>query len=176
MQLGILLYLTGGIINPFSILIIAPVIISASYLMALWTILLSTFSIIIIIFINFQYVHLNWHDTFIIPNLYQQGLVISLILALVFIAIYAYLFANSSRKISTALAEAKLQLSNQKTITEVSSLGAAAVHELSSPLNTIFLVLNDFLKDKTLISNTNVLQDIELLKSEAERCKEILFK
>jgi len=176
LQLGVLLFLTGGIFNPFVILILAPVIISASYLPVLWTVLLSSFSIILIIIINFNFIPLEWDQEFLIPSIYNHGLIIALIITIIFIAVYAYLFANSSRKISQALSETKLQLSNQKKITEVGSLSAAAVHELSTPLNTIFLVLNDLLKDKILIKDKNLLNDVELLKSQAQRCKEILLK
>jgi len=175
-QLGILLYLTGGIFNPFCILIIAPVIISASYLPVFWTVILSFFSIIVILFINLIYIPIEWQGIFLIPNIYKQGLVSALIITIVFIAVYAYLFASSSRKISAALSETKLQLSNQKKITEVGSLSAAAVHELSTPLNTIFLILNDFQKNKKLIKDLDILKDIKLLKSQAERCKEILLR
>ena len=175
-QLVLLLYLTGGVFNPFCILIIAPVIISASYLPVFWTIILSFCSIILILFINIIYIPLEWQGIFLIPNLYKQGLLFALIIAIIFIAVYAYLFASSSRKISAALAETKLQLSNQKKITEVGSLSAVAVHELSTPLNTIFLILNDFLKEKKLIKDLDILKDIELLKSQAERCKNILLR
>ena len=175
-QLGLLLFLTGGILNPFSILILAPVIISASYLQALWTVFLSSFSIILILTINFNFIPLNWNQAIFIPKIYNNGLVIALIITIIFIAVYAYLFASSSRKILQALSETKLQLSNQKKITEVGSLSAAAVHELSTPLNTIFLVLNDFLKDKILLKNKRLLRDVELLKSQAERCREILLR
>ena len=64
----------------------------------------------------------------------------------------------------------------KKKITEVGSLSAAAVHELSTPLNTIFLVLNDLLKEKILIKDKNLLKDVKLLKSQAERCREILLR
>ena len=175
-QLGFLLYLSGGIFNPFCILIIAPVIISASYLPSFWTVILSFFSIILILFINIFYIPIEWEGTFLIPNLYNQGIVIALIISIIFIAVYAYLFANSSRKISAALSETKLQHSNQKKITEVGSLSAAAVHELSTPLNTIFLILNDFRRNKKLIKDLDILKDIELLKSQADRCKEILLR
>ena len=62
----------------------------------------------------------------------------------------------------------------KKKITEVGSLSAAAAHELGTPLNTIFLILNDLLKEKKLVEDKNILKDIRLLKSQAERCKEIL--
>ncbi len=174
LQLGFLLFLTGGIINPFSILILAPVITSASYLPALMTVILSTISIIIIITLNFIYTPLDLGPKFFLPNLYSFGLVASLIITVIFIAIYAYLFASSSRKISNALSVSKLQILNQKKMTEVGSLSAAAAHELGTPLNTIFLILNDLLKEKKLIEDKNIAKDIVLLKSQAERCKEIL--
>ena len=174
LQLGFLLFLTGGIINPFSILILAPVITSASYLPALMTVILSTISIIIIILLNFYFIPLNLGDEFYLPDIYSFGLVSSLIITVIFIAIYAYLFASSSRKISNALSISKLQILNQKKISEVGSLSAATAHELGTPLNTIFLVLNDLLKEKKLIEDKNIVKDIILLKSQAERCKEIL--
>ena len=175
LQLGILLFLTGGIINPFSILILAPVITSASYLPALLTVILSSISILIIITLNFYFIPLSLGNEFILPKIYNFGLVSALIITIIFIAIYAYLFASSSRKISNALSASRLQLLNQKKITEVGSLSAAAVHELSTPLNTIFLILNDFLKNKKLNEDDDVVKDIILLKSQAERCREILL-
>jgi len=175
-QLVALIYLTGGIFNPFIILIIAPIIISASYLPALWTIILSLYSILLILFINYNFISLDWKEDFITPNLYKIGILIAIIITIIFIAIYAYLFASSSRKISEALSETKLKLSNQKKTTEVAYLSAAAVHELSTPLNTIFLVLNDFIKDRIFTNNTELMKDVKLLKSQAERCKDILLR
>ena len=174
LQLGFLLFLTGGIINPFSILILAPVITSASYLPALMTVVLSAISISIIIILNFYFIPLDLGAEFYLPEIYSFGLVASLIITVIFIAIYAYLFASSSRKISNALSVSKLQILNQKKMTEVGSLSAAAAHELGTPLNTIFLIINDLLKEKILIDNKNIAKDIILLKSQAERCKEIL--
>ena len=173
-QLGFLLFLTGGIINPFSILILAPVITSASYLPALMTVILSTISIIIIVILNFYFVPLDLGSKFYLPEIYSFGLVTALIITVIFIAIYAYLFASSSRKISNALSISKLQILNQKKITEIGSLSAAAAHELGTPLNTIFLILNDLLKEKKLIEDKNIVKDIILLKSQAERCRQIL--
>ena len=175
-QLVGLLYLTGGIFNPFIILILAPIIISASYLSAFWTILLSLYSILLILIINFNFIPLNWDQNFITPSIYNFGILIALIITMIFISIYAYLFASSSRKISSALSETKLKLFNQKKTTEVAYLSAAAVHELSTPLNTIFIILNDLLKEKVFVKNTILMKDIELLKSQADRCKEILLR
>ncbi len=176
LQLGILLFLTGGIVNPFSILILAPVITSASYLPALLTVILSSISILIIIILSINFIPLDLAENFTLPEIYNFGLVASLVITIIFIAIYAYLFASSSRKISNALSASKLQILNQKKITEVGSLSAAAAHELGTPLNTIFLILNDLLKDKNLKQDPNIIKDINLLKSQAERCREILQK
>ncbi|PPR46158.1 MAG: Sensor histidine kinase RegB [Alphaproteobacteria bacterium MarineAlpha5_Bin8] len=175
-QLAILLYLTGGIYNPFLLLLIAPIIISASYLKIIYSVLLSFLSIIIVILLNFYYIKINWLDEFTVPGLYTFGLVLSLIISLIFIAVYVYIFADSSRGISEALNETKIALSNQKKISEIGSLSAAAVHELSTPLNTIFLVLDDLKNNKIFIENIEIKKEVELIKSQAERCKEILFK
>ncbi len=174
-QLGVLLYLNGGILNPFSMLVLAPVIISATYLKSSLTVFLSLYSIFLLIILRYFFIPLSWKNDFVIPTLYNNGLIISLIVTIIFIAVYTYLFASSSRKISKALAETKLQLNNQKKITEIGSLSAAAVHELSTPLNTIFLILNDLLKEKIFINNPNLLKDVTLLKSQAERCSDILL-
>ena len=174
LQLGFLLFLTGGVINPFSILILAPVITSASYLPALMTVILSSISILIIILLNFYFIPLDLGPRFFLPEIYSFGLISALIITVIFIAIYAYLFASSSRQISNALSTSKLQILNQKKMTEVGSLSAAAAHELGTPLNTIFLILSDLLKEKKLIEDKNIVKDIKLLKSQADRCKEIL--
>ena len=84
LQLGFLLFLTGGIVNPFSILIVAPVITSASYLPALMTVTLSIISIIIIILLNFYFVPLNLGVEFFLPEIYSFGLVVSLIITVIF--------------------------------------------------------------------------------------------
>ena len=172
-QLALLLYLTGGIYNPFSLLLIAPVIISASYLKIGYSIFLSLLSIIIVFSISFFYVEIDWSEQFVIPKLFTNGLILSLIIAIIFIAVYVYILANSFRKISNALNQTQIALINQKKISEIGSLSAAAVHEFSTPLNTIFLVLGDLKKEK--IIRDNLKSEILLLETQANRCKEILF-
>ena len=172
-QLAILLYLTGGIYNPFCLLLIAPVIISASYLKISYSVLLSLFSIIIVFCLSFFYIEISWHENFIAPKLFTNGLVLALIISIIFIAVYVYILANSSRKISKALNQTQIALINQKKVSEIGSLASAAVHELSTPLNTIFLVLGDLKKEK--IINDNLKSEILLLETQANRCKEILL-
>ena len=175
-QLAILLYLTGGIYNPFSLLLIAPLIISASYLHFIFSIILSATSILVVIFISFFFIEIDWPGDFIVPNLFTYGLLLSLIISLIFIAVYVYIFATSSRNISKALNQTQIALFNQKKLSEVNSLSAAAVHELSTPLNTIFLILNDFRSNEFVYKSTKIKKEVDLLKSQADRCKNILLK
>ena len=174
-QLGILLYLTGGIYNPFSLLLIAPLIISASYLPIAYSIGLLFLSIWSVILISNFYLPIEWNASFNVPKVFRYGLTLSLIISLIFISIYVYLFANSSRRISKALSQTRSTLANQKKISEIGSLSAAAVHELSTPLNTIFLVLNDLREEESVKNNNDIKKEVDLLKSQAERCRNILL-
>ena len=176
LQLVVLLYLTGGIYNPFALLLIAPLIISASYLPIVFSIILLSFSIVTVIFLSKFYIAINWFGDFQVPNLFTYGLILSLIISFIFITIYAYLFASSSRDISQALFQTRSALANQKKLSEIGSLSTAAVHELSTPLNTIFLILDDLKEDKSLKNNLTINKEIDLLKSQVERCKEILLR
>ena len=83
-QLAILLYLTGGIYNPFSLLLIAPLIISASYLHLIFSFILSAASILIVFFISFFYIKIDWPEQFIIPSLFTYGLILSLVISFSF--------------------------------------------------------------------------------------------
>ena len=172
-QLAILLYLTGGIYNPFCLFLIAPVIISASHLKISYSIFLSIFSIFIIFLLSFFYIEIIWPETFFVPKLFTSGLVLALVIAIIFIAVYVYILSNSSRKLSNALNQTQIALINQKKVSEIGSLAAAAAHEMSTPLNTIFLILGDLKKDKTI--NEDLKSDILLLKEQANRCKKILL-
>ena len=175
MQLGTLLFLTGGIYNPFSLLLIAPLIISASYLPIVYSIGLLFLSVCVVLVISSFYFPISWNENFNVPRFFTYGLTLSLIVSLIFLSIYVYLFANSSRRISQALLETRLALDNQKKLSEIGSLSAAAVHELSTPLNTIFLVLSDLRNEESVKKNYEIKKEIDLLKSQADRCRNILL-
>ena len=113
-QLAILLYLTGGIYNPFCLFLIAPVIISASHLKIGYSIFLSIFSILIIFLLSFYYIEIFWPEKFLVPRLFTSGLVLALVIAIIFIAVYVYILSNSSRKLSNALNQTQIALINQK--------------------------------------------------------------
>ena len=105
-QLGILLYLTGGIYNPFSFLLIAPIIISASYLSIKYSLGLLFLSMTSVVTISNYYVPIAWEENFVVSKFFTYGLIISLLISLIFIFVYVYLFFFFSRKISEALNEA----------------------------------------------------------------------
>ena len=92
---------------------------------------------------------------------------------MIFIAVYVYILSNSARKISEALNQTQIALVNQKKISDVGFLASAATHEMSTPLNTIFLILGDLKKDERL--NNDLQSEILLLETQANRCKQILF-
>ena len=160
-QLGFLLYLTGGIYNPFSLLLIAPLIISASYLPKVYSIYLLVLSISTAILISNLYLPIKWNEPFVVPTFFKYGLTFALIVSIIFIFIYVYLLANSSRKISQALSETKSALADQRKLSEIGSLSAAAVHELSTPLNTIFLILNDLQQDNNINRSLHIRKEID---------------
>ena len=140
-----------------------------------FSVILSLLSIITVILISYFYIPITWNDSFTVPNVFRYGLSLSLIISLIFIAIYVYLLANSSRNISQALFHTRSVLANQKKLSEIGSLSAAAVHEISTPLNTIFLILNDLRDEKFVRNNSEIKKEIELLKSQAEKCRAILL-
>ena len=123
--------------------------------------------------LSFFYIEIIWPETFFVPKLFTSGLVLALVIAIIFIAVYVYILSNSSRKLSNALNQTQIALINQKKVSEIGSLAAAAAHEMSTPLNTIFLILGDLKKDKTI--NDDLKSDILLLKEQANRCKKILL-
>ena len=146
-----------------------------TYYIQVFSICLLFLSVCGVLIISNFYIPISWNESFDVPKFFTYGLTLSLIVSLVFLSIYVYLFANSSRRISQALLEARLALDNQKKLSEIGSLSAAAVHELSTPLNTIFLILNDLRNEQSVKNNYNIRNEIDLLKSQADRCRKILL-
>lgn len=173
-QLSTLLYLTGGLENPFAVLIIAPLIVGASLLGLRYVLCLGGLTLSAIILLAFFYIPLNW------PSMDGQGLglqdagvLIALGLSAVFIAAYVWRTALDARRVQNALHATQLALLRQQQITALGAQAAAAAHELGSPLNTIFLIAREL--EKTLHNPEQIApDDIVLLASQAERCKTIL--
>ena len=175
-QLAAMLFLTGGIENPFSLLFIAPVVVSAATLDVASTFILGALSFVAIsILANFHY-PLPWieGEVFHQPDLYRVGIWISLLLGVGFTSVYARRMANESMRMSAALTATQLALSREHRAAALGALAAAAAHELGTPLGTIALVAREL--ERELPEGSPYAEDFRLLRDEAERCRKILIR
>lgn len=172
-QLGVLLFLTGGLTNPFCVLLIVPVTISATLLSARATaVLLATALGILLALWNWA-LPLPWagHPIFL-PPLYRLGILLGLMLAMVFLSIYAWQVSAEGRRRQLALIATQTALERESKMSALGSLAAAAAHELGGPLGTITLVARDL--ETTLGGDAVHGADVALLSSEVKRARDIL--
>ena len=174
LQLAVLLYLTGGIHNPFVILMLAPVTVSATILSRAATAVLVGLGIVCITVVAGWHLPLPWHPAggFMQPLPYVLGIWTGLSVASVFISAYVWSVAEEARRMSEALAEARQALSSEQRFTALGGLAAAAAHELGSPLATIAVVAREL--SHTVPADSPLTEDIELLLSQSARCRDIL--
>ncbi len=174
MQLSLLLYLTGGITNPFSILLIVPSIVASTFLSLKSTINLSIATIIILAVLtiyNFPLPHygeLHFH----IPDTYLYSLPIAIMITLIFLTYFGVRFGIESRKRTEALNKLELILAKEHELESIGLQAAAAAHSLGTPLSTITVVAREL--DKEIGKNPKYAKDIDLLLSQTKRCSEIL--
>jgi len=173
LQLAVLLYLTGGLNNPFSVLILAPVTVSAAALSYRSTLSLAGLAIACIVLLGIQHQPLPWPEgEFDVADIFVAAFAIALILAVIFLTFYVYRVAQESRRLSDALAAAQAALDREQRVSSLGALAAAAAHELGSPLGTISLVAKELARD--LPPESPHRSDAELLVGQSERCREIL--
>ncbi|UCH74181.1 MAG: ActS/PrrB/RegB family redox-sensitive histidine kinase [Rhodospirillales bacterium] len=173
MQLTVLLYLTGGVHNPFVILILAPVTVSATLLSRTATVALVALAIACITAVMLQHLPLPWSPgAFYQPAPYVLGIWTSVSVATVFIAAYVWSVAEEARRMSEALAETRQALLREQRFTALGGLAAAAAHELGSPLATIAVVAKEL--SRSVAEDSPMAEDIGLLLSQSDRCREIL--
>ena len=175
-QLAALLYLTGGIDNPFSMLLVAPVTVSAATLPLKNTIVLGLIAIVAAVFITFQSEPLPWRasDVILIPPLYRLGILSAVVSSITFLALYAWRISKEGRLMSTALAATELVLAREQKLHALDGLAAAAAHELGTPLSTIYLVTSEMQRQTQ--AEHPFYDDLTLLKEQSKRCREILQK
>lgn len=175
-QLAALLYLTGGIDNPFMMLIVAPVTVSAATLPITNTILLGALAAGATVFLTWHHLPLPWLDnaSLVHPPLYRLGILAAVIAGMTFLALYSWRLAKESRQMSAALTATELVLAREQKLHALDGLAAAAAHELGTPLSTITLVTNEL--ERQLDKASPYLEDIQLLREQAQRCREILRK
>jgi two-component system sensor histidine kinase RegB len=173
LQLAALLYLTGGLENPFSVLFLAPVMISATALPPLTTATLGAAVGGFATLLALRHLPLPWpgSQSIDLPFLYVTGVWVALMLALVFIGVYAWRVAEEARELSQALAATELVLAREQHLSALDGLAAAAAHELGTPLATIALVAKEL--ERALTPGPHE-DDFKLLREQVGRCREIL--
>ena len=173
-QLSILLYLTGGISNPFSILMIIPTIVSSSFLSMGTTIILGVLTIIFLFLLTvFHYPLPGIHDDSItFPKLYLTGYFIAIIVGLIFLSYFGIRFAGESKRRSDAINKLQEVIAKEYELESLGGQAAAAAHSLGTPLATISVVSKELKKE--IGDQKQYSKDIDLLISQTKRCGEIL--
>jgi two-component system, sensor histidine kinase RegB len=173
LQLAVLLYLTGGLQNPFSILILAPVTVSATILSRRAVIALSVLAVAAISVLALWHMPLPWRsEPLAFPPELVLGIWIALVLATAFIGSYTWSVAQGARRLRDAMAATQLALAREQRVSAVGALAAAAAHELGSPLGTIAVVAKELARE--LPADSPHAEDAALLLSQSERCRRIL--
>jgi two-component system sensor histidine kinase RegB len=176
LQLSFLIYLTGGIINPFSIFLIIPALFSSSNLSFRSNLLLVSFTVLMIFFLTFFNQPLPYpvSEHFHVDGYYYYSIPIALIIALIFLNYFALTFGSESRIRKEALNKMEEIMSKEHELLSLGGQAAAAAHSLGTPFSTMKIISTDLLEQ--FKDNEDVKKDIELLSSQLERCSQILKK
>jgi two-component system sensor histidine kinase RegB len=175
-QLAVLLFLTGGLQNPFAFLFLGPVLLSATALPPRFTVMLGGFAIACATMLMFAHYPLPWDldEPLRLPPIYMIGVWLSILLAIGFIGVYAWQITEESRQLSDALAATELVLAREQHLSQLDGLAAAAAHELGTPLSTIAVIAKEL--ENAIAANAPHGDDVRLLREQATRCRDILAK
>ncbi len=176
LQLAALLYLTGGLVNPFSVLLLVPLIVSATTLPPRPTVLLGGIIILAATGLAARHLPLPWlpGEVFDLPLVYAAGVWVALVSASVFTGLYAFRVAEEARQLADALNAAERVLAREQHLHALDGLAAAAAHELGTPLATIALVAKEL--EREVAEGSAQAEDLSLLRSQSERCRDILSR
>jgi two-component system sensor histidine kinase RegB len=176
LQLAALLYLTGGLENPFAMLFLAPVLISATALTPERTLGLGLLAVGCATVLVLSHRPLPWFpgQPFSLPFLYVSGIWTAILLGTAFTGTYAWRVAEEARQLAQALAATELVLAREQHLSQLDGLAAAAAHELGTPLATIALVAKEL--DHSMPQDGPVAEDLKLLREQVDRCRTILTK
>ena len=174
LQLGLMLFLTGGLNNPFSILIVGPVIVSASALTSRSTIFLGLTAILIVSLLTEFYMPLRTEQGFImrVPDIFRYGNWVAIVIAVIFLGVYSRWIVSEIRSMSDAVQATQMALAREQKLTDLGGVVAAAAHELGTPLATIKLTSSELAEE--LEDNPELCEDALLIKEQADRCRDIL--
>ena len=174
-ELAVLLFFTGGLQNPFSLLLMGPVLLSATGLPPRMTLLLGGFAIVCATVLVFVYYPLPWdNEPLDLPINYVMGLWLSLLLAISFVGLHAWQITEEARQLANALAATELVLEREQHLSQLDGLAAAAAHELGTPLSTITVVAREL--ERAMKPGSEYADDVRLLNEQAQRCRGILSK
>jgi two-component system sensor histidine kinase RegB len=175
-ELAVLLFLTGGLQNPFSFLLLGPVLLSASTLPPRLTVMLGTFAIVCATILVFVHYPLPWdsEEVLDLPPMYMDGVWLSLLLSCSIIGLYAWQISEEARQLSDALAATELVLAREQHLSQLDGLAAAAAHELATPLSTIAVIAREL--EREIAPGSPHAEDIKLLREQTQRCRGILAK
>lgn len=173
-QLSFLLYLTGGLTNPFALLILAPVTVSASALELRATVILGGLAVFFVTLIAFFSVPLRaaGGEVLRVPAIFGFGFWLSLIIGIAFLGLYSRRVATEMHSMSDALLATQMALAREQKLTDLGGVVAAAAHELGTPLATIKLVSTEMIDE--LADHPDLLDDARLIRDQADRCRDIL--
>jgi two-component system sensor histidine kinase RegB len=174
LQLGTLLHFTGGLQNPFAVLLVAPVAVAATSLTRSSTVALGVLSMATASVLPFWHEPLPWAEPGLeLPTLFSFGVWLAVAMTIVVVAANVAKLAEDARQMSDALAAAQTSLEREQRVSAVGGLAAAAAHELGTPLATIALVAKEVARD----APPGALKaDAELLLRETMRCRDILAR
>jgi two-component system sensor histidine kinase RegB len=175
-ELGALLFLTGGLQNPFSFLFLGPVLISATALPPRLTLALGLFATLCATALGFFHLPLPWtsEEPLALPPVYLIGIWLSIVLAIGVTSLYAFQVTQQARKLTDALAATELIMAREQHLSQLDGLAAAAAHELGTPLSTITVIAREL--ERTVDPATPLGAEVRTLRDEAQRCRDILGK
>lgn len=173
-QLGLLLFLTGGLNNPFALLLLAPVTIAATVLHLSNTVFLGLTAMSLTTMISRHYMPIIDADgvVLLLPALFQFGFWAAILIGLVFLSLYARQVTTEMHAMGEALLATQLALSREQKLTDLGGVVAAAAHELGTPLATIKLVSSELMEE--LKEQPELVEDAQLIRQQADRCRDIL--
>ncbi len=173
-QLGGLLFLTGGLDNPFAFLLLVPVIVSATTLPPRATIVLGAMVVATASLLALYHLPLPWYpgESLSIPLVYTAGVWVALVLACAFTGIYTFRVAEEARQLARALTATEMVLAREHHLSALDGLAAAAAHELGTPLATIALVAKEMEREMPPADPRR--EDVALIRSQSQRCRDIL--
>ena len=174
LQLSFLLFLTGGLHNPFSMLVLGPVVVSASALSLRSTVLLGAVAIALVSLLGGYHLPLRTEQGFImrIPDIFIYGNWFAILISLVFLSAYTYRVTSEMHSMSDALTATQMALAREQKLTDLGGVVAAAAHELGTPLATIKLTSAELMEE--LDDNPELREDAALIREQADRCRDIL--